>query len=45
LGNLALGPDAVLIKKPYRRQDIAAAIARAIGDTSTRAETPLVWRP
>lgn len=42
LGNLALGPDAVFIKKPYRRQDIVAAIARAIGDASTRADTALV---
>jgi len=31
LRGLSLGPDAVLIQKPYRAPDIVAAIARAIG--------------
>ncbi len=34
LGNLALGPNAVLIQKPYRRPDLVAAIERAIGGAS-----------
>jgi hypothetical protein len=34
LRNLELGPDAVLIQKPYRTADIVAAIARVIGDAS-----------
>ena len=38
LGNLALGPDAVLIQKPYRRADLVAAIARAVGDASETVE-------
>jgi len=29
--NLSLGPDAVLLQKPYRDTDIVAAIARAVG--------------
>ena len=29
--NLSLGPDAVLLQKPYRGSDIVAAIARAVG--------------
>ena len=31
LRGLSLGPDAVLIQKPYRGADLVAAIARAIG--------------
>jgi CheY-like chemotaxis protein len=42
LRNLELGPDAVLIQKPYRRHDIVAAIARAIGDAPTRDEAVLI---
>ena len=32
LRDLEFGLDAVLIQKPYRRDDLVAAIARAIGD-------------
>ncbi len=32
----SLGPDAVLIQKPYRQADIVAAIARAIDGASKR---------
>ncbi len=39
LRNLELGPDAVLIQKPYRRHDIVAAIARVIGGDATRDES------
>jgi len=38
LRNLELGPEAVLIQKPYRRHDIVAAIARVIGDNAKRDE-------
>ena len=38
LGNLELGPAAVLIQKPYRRHDIVAAIARVIDGASTPDE-------
>ena len=34
LRDLEFGPDAVLIQKPYKRDDLVAAIARAIGDAS-----------
>ena len=36
LGNLSLGPDAVLIQKPYRCPEIVAAIARAVGGPARR---------
>jgi two-component system, response regulator PdtaR len=42
LRNLELGPEAVLIQKPYRRHDIVAAIERAIGDASKRGAAVLV---
>jgi DNA-binding response OmpR family regulator len=32
---LSLGPDAVLIQKPYRGADLVAAIARAIGSRAS----------
>jgi CheY-like chemotaxis protein len=35
LRNLELGPDAVLIQKPYRRADLEAAIARVIAASQT----------
>jgi CheY-like chemotaxis protein len=38
LRNLELGPEAVLIQKPYRTHDIVAAIARVIGDAAKRDE-------
>jgi DNA-binding response OmpR family regulator len=38
LSGLSLGPDAVLIQKPYRGTDLVAAIARAIGGRASRAE-------
>lgn len=38
LANLQLGPDAVLIQKPYRSHDIVAAIARVIGESSETDE-------
>ena len=41
LRDLDLGPDAVLIQKPYRQANIVAAIARAIGaDSEAPADTP-----
>jgi CheY-like chemotaxis protein len=42
LSNLDLGPDAVLIQKPYRQTDIVAAIARAIGKASKSNQAALV---
>ena len=42
LSNLDLGPDAVLIQKPYRQTDIVAAIARAIGNASKSHQAALV---
>ena len=36
LRNLDLGPDAVLIQKPYRRADLVAAIERAIGGATSQ---------
>ena len=36
LGNLGLGPDAVLIQKPYRRADLVAAITHAIVNASQK---------
>ena len=42
LSNLDLGPDAVLIQKPYRQTDIVAAIARAIGNASKSNQAALV---
>ena len=42
LGNLDLGPDAVLMQKPYRRADIVAAIARVIGGAAEKDEAELV---
>jgi DNA-binding response OmpR family regulator len=42
LRNLELGPDAVLIKKPYRRADLVAAIARVIGGASQTVEPAVV---
>jgi CheY-like chemotaxis protein len=38
LSNLGLGPDAVLIQKPYRSVDLVAAISRAIGEASRSVE-------
>jgi len=35
LRGLSLGPDAVLIQKPYRGADLVAAIARAIGSRAS----------
>jgi len=35
LRGLPLGPDAVLIQKPYRGADLVAAIARAIGSRAS----------
>jgi CheY-like chemotaxis protein len=35
LRSLSLGPDAVLVQKPYRASDLVAAIAQAIGDGSS----------
>ncbi len=43
-GNLELGPEAVLIQKPYRSADLVAAIARAIGGASQTVETAVVKR-
>ena len=40
--NLSLGPDAVLLQKPYRDSDIVAAIARAVGGPARRGEAVLV---
>ena len=40
--NLSLGPDAVLLQKPYRDSDIVAAIARAVGGPARRGEALLV---
>ena len=40
--NLSLGPDAVLLQKPYRGSDIVAAIARAVGRPARRMEAVLV---
>ena len=34
--NLSLGPDAVLLQKPYRGSDMVAAIARAVGGGAKR---------
>jgi CheY-like chemotaxis protein len=34
VSDLALGPDAVLIQKPYRKPDLVAAIAHAVGDAA-----------
>jgi DNA-binding response OmpR family regulator len=42
LRNLELGPDAVLIQKPYRRADLEAAIARVIGGASQTIEPAVV---
>ena len=42
LCNLELGPGAVLIQKPYRRQEIVAAIARVIDGAPKRDEAALV---
>ena len=39
LRDLEFGPDAVLIQKPYKRADLVAAIARAIGDASQSVGT------
>jgi CheY-like chemotaxis protein len=39
--NLSLGPDAVLLQKPYRDSDIVAAIARAVGGPARRGEAVL----
>ena len=36
--NLSLGPDAVLLQKPYRESDIVAAIARAVGGPARRRD-------
>jgi DNA-binding response OmpR family regulator len=41
LHNLELGPDAVLIQKPYRRNDLVAAIARVIDAAAKRDEATL----
>ena len=38
LTGLSLGPDAVLIQKPYRGSDLVAAIARAIRGRAGREE-------
>ena len=35
LRGLPLGPDAVLIQKPYRGADLVAAIARVIGSRAS----------
>jgi len=40
--NLSLGPDAVLLQKPYLGSDIVAAIARAVGGAARRDEAVLV---
>ena len=40
--NLSLGPDAVLLQKPYRGSDIVAAIARAVGGPARRSAAVLV---
>ena len=40
--NLSLGPDAVLLQKPYRGSDLVAAITRAVGRPARRAEAVLV---
>ena len=40
--NLSLGPDAVLLQKPYRDSDIVAAIARAVGGPTRRSAAVLV---
>jgi DNA-binding response OmpR family regulator len=40
--NLPLGPDAVLLQKPYRGSDIVAAIARAVDGAARRDEPALV---
>ena len=40
--NLSLGPDAVLLQKPYRGSDLVAAIARAVGRPTRRGEAVLV---
>jgi len=40
--NLSLGPDAVLLQKPYRGSDLVAAIARAVGRPARRGEAVLV---
>jgi CheY-like chemotaxis protein len=42
LNGLSLGPDAVLIQKPYRDSDLVAAIARAIGGRASLEEAGLV---
>jgi DNA-binding response OmpR family regulator len=42
LRGLSLGPDAVLIQKPYRDSDLVAAIARAIGGRAGREEAGLL---
>jgi CheY-like chemotaxis protein len=39
--NLSLGPDAVLLQKPYRSSDIVAAIARAVGGPAHGGEAVL----
>ena len=40
--NLSLGPDAVLLQKPYRGSDLVTAIARAVGRPARRGEAVLV---
>ena len=40
--NLSLGPDAVLLQRPYRGSDIVAAIARAVGGRARRSAAVLV---
>ena len=39
--NLSLGPDAVLLQKPYRGSDIVTAIARAVGGPAHGGEAVL----
>jgi hypothetical protein len=39
--NLSLGPDAVLLQKPYRGSDIVAAIARAVDGPAHTGEPVL----
>src|SRR5271168_703558 len=40
--NLSLGPDAVLLQKPYRGTDIVTAIARAVDGAARRDAAALV---
>ena len=42
LDNLSLGPDAIVVQKPFHESDIVAAIDRAIGNTARRTEPILL---